>query len=298
MVEGGSVGSAGRSGCVRSGSLGSGGTKRSWLAAFAILSACFGGSIYVPVAAQATEAGAAAGAVSAQAAGEIVQRSFTFAIAGQKLSAALVQYTAVTGVDLVFDGEIADKLQSPGATGAMTAEQALRRLLAGTGLGYRFSSASTVTLYDPARGKGGSGSVTLDPIRVEGEGETAWGPVEGYTAHRSATGTKTDTPIIDTPGSIKVVPRAVLEDRQVIRIEDALKNVSGVNYSASVEQMSVSSRGFGAQVMEDGISRSTFSGGSTQDADLDPYKIERVEVLKGPASMLYGRGNQIGRAHV
>jgi iron complex outermembrane receptor protein len=257
--------------------------RRHWLRAAVVLGSCM---VAVPHEAAVAQA--------APAEAEIAQRSFDFAIPAQKLSSALVQYTALTGVDLVFDGGNADTLQSPGATGTMTAEQALRRLLAGTNLTFRFTNANTVTLHAAARGPGEAGSMTLDPIRIEGEGETAWGPVDGYAAHRSATGTKTDTPLIDTPSAIKVVPRAVLEDRQVIRVEDALKNISGVNYSASVEQMSFNSRGFGAQILEDGITRSSFSGGSTQDSDLDPYKVERVEALKGPASMLYGRGNPGG----
>ncbi|MFH5917421.1 hypothetical protein ACHM2R_15735, partial [Clostridium perfringens] len=90
---------------------------------------------------------------------------------------------------------------------SLAPEDAPRRLLAGTGVIYSFIDARTVTLQKPPTTAGGT--TTLSPVTVEADlfSETAWGPVPGYVATRSATGTKTDTPLIETPAQISVVTR-------------------------------------------------------------------------------------------
>lgn len=77
--------------------------------------------------------------------------------------------------------------------------------------------------------------VALSELTVTGTGpavERAGGPVVGYRATRSATATRTDTPLRDTPQSVQVVPREVLVDQQDIRLSDALQNVSSVRLAA------------------------------------------------------------------
>lgn len=116
----------------------------------------------------------------------------------------------------------------------------------------------------------------------------------GYSVRAATTGTRTDTPIRDIPQSIQVVPRQVLEDQQVIRVSDALQNVSGVNnlgsYSGYEEAITI--RGFSVDTFQgnyfrDGIRYLTF--GFPETANL-----ERVEVLKGPASVLFGQAQPGG----
>jgi iron complex outermembrane receptor protein len=111
----------------------------------------------------------------------------------------------------------------------------------------------------------------------------------GYKATRATTtATKTDTPIFDLPVSIQVVPREVLDDRQVIRLEDALQTVSGVVPFAGGGSAfdSPRIRGFEAfrNIYRDGF-RGRFFGNYIQST----AHLNRVEVLKGPASVLYGR---------
>ncbi len=108
----------------------------------------------------------------------------------------------------------------------------------------------------------------------------------GYVATHSATATKTDTPIFDLPVSLQVVPREVMEDRQVFQFQKALENVSGVvpNYGGADLADSARVRGFFVNAYRDGYRGRSFGNLSTSTADL-----ERVEVLKGPASVLYGR---------
>lgn len=107
-----------------------------------------------------------------------------------------------------------------------------------------------------------------------------------YTAPNATTATKTDTPLRDIPQSIQVIPQEVIEDQRVTRIADALRNVSGVTpkpgYGGSNDNYTI--RGFEASTnLRNGFRDDGFLSFS------DPATIERVEVLKGPASVLYGQ---------
>ncbi|MEM6435201.1 MAG: TonB-dependent receptor plug domain-containing protein, partial [Cyanobacteria bacterium P01_D01_bin.115] len=109
----------------------------------------------------------------------------------------------------------------------------------------------------------------------------------GYVEPNATTATRTDTPLRDTPQSIQVIPREVLEDQGVTGLNDALRNVSGVvTTSNDPRGQTFAIRGFdGAPVLRDGF-RFINNTGSSNVADL--ANIERIEVLKGPASILAG----------
>jgi iron complex outermembrane receptor protein len=149
--------------------------------------------------------------------------SYNFSIPPQPLAGAISAFSRVTGIDVVGDGGIARSVQSSGVSGNLTPQQALTRLLAGTGLSYRFTNASTVAIQKPnADGSIGAmpaGAISLDTIDVQGE--TAWGPFDGYVASRSATATKTDTPLIELPQSISVIARDQIETRKPNSVNDA-----------------------------------------------------------------------------
>ncbi|HEY9651646.1 MAG TPA: TonB-dependent receptor plug domain-containing protein, partial [Coleofasciculaceae cyanobacterium] len=119
-------------------------------------------------------------------------------------------------------------------------------------------------------------------IVVTGESE------RDYQVPNATTATKTDALLRDIPQSIQVVPRQVLEDQQVQRVEEALENVSGVQQTVS--SLNVASgfliRGFDTtNIYRDGLRDPTnFQSGN------ELTNIDRIEVLKGPASVLYGQG--------
>lgn len=117
-------------------------------------------------------------------------------------------------------------------------------------------------------------------IVVTGERET------GYSVPNATTGTRTDTPLRDIPQSIQVVPQEVIRDQQVTRLDEALRNVSGVIFRGDVQSRGeeYTIRGFdNVPILRDGFRRYGFSENFPEVANL-----ERVEVLKGPASILYG----------
>ncbi|SFU79216.1 iron complex outermembrane recepter protein [Methylobacterium sp. 174MFSha1.1] len=149
-----------------------------------------------------------------------------------------------------------------------------------------------------------SGEIALDTITVAGPSqspgvpaftETAYGPVQGYRATRSATATKTDTPLRDIPQTVNVVPREVLVDRAETRLTDALFNVSNVQPGGTIQGRSDTFiiRGFRTQTYAiDGVFMNQASNFYPVQRDL--ADVERIEVLKGPASVLYGRGDPGG----
>lgn len=123
-------------------------------------------------------------------------------------------------------------------------------------------------------------------------GERATGPVVGYLASQSATGTKTDTPILTTPQSISVVTKDQIADQGVQNLVEALRYTPSVSldtFGATTIFDAVKLRGFDAPRYLDGL-RLPFDPG-TQFAvpKIETYGLERVEVLRGPSASLYGQ---------
>lgn len=163
---------------------------------------------------------------------------------------------------------------------------------------HRYAAALLLFVLAVAPGRTPAQEATLDPITVEGAAESAYGPVEGYRAGRSSTATKTDAPIIDTPASVQVIPREVIEDQGAESLSDAVRNVSGVRNAGTFGNRSdgLSIRGFsGTRLAKDGFLAPASFG---DIGFLDLANVERVEVLKGPASVLYGQGEPGGLINV
>ncbi|WP_434516041.1 TonB-dependent receptor [Dechloromonas sp. ARDL1] len=130
----------------------------------------------------------------------------------------------------------------------------------------------------------------LKPITVHEQAERADGPITGYRATRSATFTKTDTPLKEVPASVTVVPADLIKDQAMQSMADVLRYVPG----ASVHQ----GEGNRDQVVLRGNSTTAdfFIDGIRDDAQIfrDLYNLERVEILKGPGGMAFGRGGAGG----
>jgi len=128
-------------------------------------------------------------------------------------------------------------------------------------------------------------------ITAPREMERGDGPVEGYVAKRSVSATKTDTPIIETPQSISVITADRIRDQGSLTIQDSLRYVSGMRGEAygfdSRGDFSLV-RGVSPTIFLDGLQQSV---GSYTNTRTDPFTLERVEVIKGPSSMLYGQSS-------
>jgi iron complex outermembrane receptor protein len=130
-----------------------------------------------------------------------------------------------------------------------------------------------------------------------GGGERANGPVVGYVASRSATGTKTDTPILETPQSISVVTKDQIIGQQAQSVSEALRYTPGISldsYSANAFFDSVKVRGFEAPRYLDGLRLPLDPGSQFAYPRIETYGLERIEVLKGPSSGLYGQSDPGG----
>ncbi len=231
--------------------------------------------------------GALAAPVAAQA------QAQRFDIPPQSLDTALVAFGEATGLQLFVDATLTRDRRSPGVSGHMDREQALARLLAGSGLAYRFTEGNTLTLLPAPDGAALSLDATL--VQSAADGERALGPVQGYVAKRSLSGTKTDTALREIPQSISVVTRDDMNDRGVQTVAEAVRYTAGVRTEASgIDSRAddIRIRGFDAgswsnNLYLDGLR--SLRGGQWTATQFDSYGLERVEVIKGPAAVLYGQ---------
>jgi iron complex outermembrane receptor protein len=160
--------------------------------------------------------------------------------------------------------------------------------------------------FREARAQAGTETVTLDTLSVEGAGTGrnasgsqpggAVGPVRGYVATRSRVATKTDTPILETAQSISVIGRQQIEDQNALTLNQALRYTPSVTTeqrggsgATRLEQFYI--RGFAAPLFLDGLA---LPGSRDAAPSIDPYRLERVDVIKGPASVLYGQSGPGG----
>ncbi|MCL6408000.1 TonB-dependent siderophore receptor [Dickeya dadantii] len=155
--------------------------------------------------------------------------------------------------------------------------------------------ASTLLMAAHAQAAETTGADTMIVSANAGESVTA--PLKGMVAKESASGTKTSTPLIKTPQSVTVVTRDQMDAQAVSSVSDALNYSSGVvtNYRGSSNRNDeVIARGFRyAPKFLDGLSYG-LSGQGAALGKIDPWLLERVELVHGPASVLYGQVNPGG----
>jgi len=203
------------------------------------------------------------------------------------LAATLNQIASQAGVTLSIDPTLTEGKRSAPVEGDLQAVDALNQALRGTGLQLQSNGAGVYSLVPAAES-----AVALPDVTVtasEQAAETAWGPTRGYLASRTATGTKTDTPLLETPRSISVATREQMQDRKVQNLDDAVRYMPGViasSYGSDSRADWMKIRGFEPIQLLDGL---PLPKGSYTMPKLETWNLERVAVLRGPASSVYGQ---------
>ncbi|AMG39388.2 TonB-dependent siderophore receptor [Achromobacter xylosoxidans] len=233
----------------------------------------------------------AAGPLAPVALAQSAPAARSYDIAAGPLDVVLSRYAAAADITLSFNADQTRGRQSAGIRGAYTVDAGLAHLLAGSGLEARHRGGGNYVLREaPA-----AGVSTLPAVTVTGE--TAFSAVPGYAASRSASATKTDTPILEIPQSVSVIGREEMEARGVLDVMDAIQYTPGVavnTYGPDNRGWEyISLRGFSTYnvSMRDGLAQ-TPSGVTYYSTE--PYGLERIEVLRGPSSMTFGQSDAGG----
>ncbi|MBI1649579.1 TonB-dependent receptor [Hyphomicrobium sulfonivorans] len=221
----------------------------------------------------------------AQGAGQAQARSF--AIPAQPLSSALSAFITASGWQVGYSSSIASGVTSQGVSGTMTAEQALRTLLSGTGISVRMTGANTATLVQESAGADGAmvdGAIALDTIDVSGGGSSA---------------AATDLPY-ETPGSTNFISAEQINRVAPISAGDMFKSAPGVisvgNHNGT--SIDVNIRGQSGmnrvKVMVDGTQQQVNSyrgyAGPDNRSYVDPDFVSGISVEKGSVAGPYGSG--------
>ncbi|AIO77540.1 TonB-dependent siderophore receptor [Burkholderia multivorans] len=215
-----------------------------------------------------------------------------FDVPAGSLEATLNRFGRDAGLLIAFPPELTAGLSSGGVHGRFDVDDALARVLAGTGLVALRQPGGGYTLMSANGANGMSGAAVPAPsadtaaelptIAVRSSALRA----ESYRPPKEAGVLRSDTPVLDTAQAVNVVPAQVLRDQRPRNLDDALGNVSGITQGNTLAgtQDTIMKRGFGdnrdGSVMHNGMP--IVQGRSFNAA------VDSVEVLKGPTSLLYG----------
>ncbi|WP_236206663.1 TonB-dependent siderophore receptor [Pseudomonas tohonis] len=232
-------------------------------------------------------------AFSMAVAAQVQAQEIEFNIPAQSLASALLTLGKQADLQVLYSADDVQGLRSQAVVGRFSTDKALAQMLAGTNLSFSLQNNTAILQKRSA-----SDSLELSTISISGQSvESAYGPVDGYVATRSATGTKTDTPILEIPQAVNVITADQIETQGARNLTQALRYTPGLGVNGFTDRNAIAdeitSRGFAPTPLYLDGAYLPYAGSLGGAPQIDPYTLERVEVLKGPSSVLYGQ-NQPG----
>ncbi|MCM2360521.1 TonB-dependent siderophore receptor [Pseudomonas sp. SR18] len=217
------------------------------------------------------------------------QEAARYAIAAGPLGPALNLFAQQAHVALLFDSTTVAGLSTAGLQGDFPINQGFAQLLRGSGL-QAVQGANGYVLVPVNTG----GALELGPTSITGlSEESSTEHVKGYVATRNLSATKTDTPIIETPQSLSVVTSDEIRDRQSETLSQTLDLTPGftsqpTSFNRTSDRFRI--RGFDVESATGGSLRDGLRlQNNSYDGVQEPYGLERAEVIRGAASVLYGQ---------
>ncbi|HET8781823.1 MAG TPA: TonB-dependent receptor [Pyrinomonadaceae bacterium] len=200
------------------------------------------------------------------------QRQIQFQIPADTLESVITKFQTTADIQVIIPNDAMRSLASPGVTGRYSPEQALREILRGTGVSYRFTDKKTVILEIHAQ---------AESVEVRDDSR----PV--------LSSPKFTQPMLDTPQTVTVISKEVMEEQGATTLRDVLRNVPGLTITAgeggNPAGDNLTLRGFSARndIFIDGVR-------DISPQSRDPFNLEQVDVVKGPGSAYTGRGSTGG----
>ncbi len=208
-----------------------------------------------------------------------------YSIPPGSLEQSLNRFASQAGIAISMDADKIKNLNASRLEGNYSVETGLAVLLKNSGFTFeRNRSGYVLVQKNTPRRSSAAATPILPEIRITSTGDK-YPFEETYVVSETSAATKTDTPIMQTPVSVQVIPEVVMKDQQAFRLQDVVKNVSGVQpwhgYGGQIQSFVV--RGF----LQSSLNYR--NGIRIPATKFDLANVERVEVLKGASAMkLYG----------
>lgn len=204
-------------------------------------------------------------------------------IPAQPLGASLIQFGQQSGLEVTASSALVSGKKSGAINGTLTAEQALTRMLTGTGLSYQISSGMVRLASTDA--------AMLQPVTVNANAQQNGSATQAYRVKRADVGVLGNASLQNTPYSMEVYSREYMDNLQATSLSDLTKYDAAISLSADdqvSENNSFMIRGLNTGQKMDGLNL------LSRAKDLPLEHIESVEILKGASGFLYGFGSPGG----
>ncbi|MFR0672837.1 TonB-dependent siderophore receptor [Enterobacterales bacterium AW_CKDN230030176-1A_HGKHYDSX7] len=209
-------------------------------------------------------------------------------IAAQPLASALQQLGQQTDMQILYSPELVQGLNARAVSGPVSTQEALQRLLSGSGLSYRMEG-NTVLLMAPPSADSGALELGMTSISGMAPGSVTEGS-GSYTTYMSSSSTRLNLTQKETPQSVTVVTRQRLDDQKLTNLTEVLEATPGITVlrtGIGAENDTYWSRGFQINNFEiDGVPTSPRLDNTTQNTAM----YDRVEVVRGATGLISGTG--------